>query len=264
MKILRSEFSRAILAKLKIALTILLFILVSACTSRRERTPGICLSFDDHSVREWYDLMPLFRKYNAKVTFFISHFDSLSDAEIGMLKEMQDEGHEIGSHGALHVVSENYIHTHGYKAWLKNEIDGNTNAMRAKGFDPVSFAYPYGAKYWFTDLLLLDRFKILRGVSALQNHSITKTDEIYFAFDHDETVSALGIDKGTLQEGDITDGIEKAISENKVLLLMGHKPDVNFKRTDSYSFDPALLEFILKEATEHHLTFYRVTDLAEY
>ena len=35
-------------------------------------------------------------------------------------------GHEIGSHGAIHVVSEYYIKEFGYDAYLEHEIDKNT------------------------------------------------------------------------------------------------------------------------------------------
>jgi len=41
--------------------------------------------------------------------------------------------------------------------------------MKKHGFDPKSFAYPYGAKYWFTDMMLLKKFKILRGVETINN-----------------------------------------------------------------------------------------------
>jgi peptidoglycan-N-acetylglucosamine deacetylase len=39
---------------------------------------GIALSFDDHFIKEWYELRPLFQKYNAKATFFITCPDSLN------------------------------------------------------------------------------------------------------------------------------------------------------------------------------------------
>ena len=48
----------------------------------------------------------LLKQYNSHVTFFITQFDSLDSGEIKMLRELEKEGHEIGSHGALHVVSE--------------------------------------------------------------------------------------------------------------------------------------------------------------
>ena len=86
-----------------------------------------------------------------------------------MLRQLENEGHEIGSHGALHVLSENYIRENSYDEYIKNEIDANIFAMKKHGFDPKSFAYPYGAKYWFTDMMLLKKFKILRGVETINN-----------------------------------------------------------------------------------------------
>ena len=113
----------------------------------------------------------LLKKYNSRVTFFITQFDSLEPSEIEMLKELEKEGHEIGSHGALHVVSENYIKAKTYKEYIENEIDASIFSMKKKGVTPKSFAYPYGAKYWFTDMLLLKKFRILRGVEPINNET---------------------------------------------------------------------------------------------
>jgi len=78
------------------------------------------------------------------VTFFITQFDSLTPDEIGLLHRFEDEGHEIGSHGALHVLSEHYIREHSYQDYLEKEIGKNLQSMRKHGFNPRSFAIPMG------------------------------------------------------------------------------------------------------------------------
>lgn len=223
---------------------LILSLLLTAC-QRREGTPGLCLSFDDRYVKEWYSLRPLFDKYQAKVTFFITQPDSLTDEEVKMLRELERDGHEIGFHGTMHVYSENYIRENSYEAYYKNEIDTGVDSLRTKGFNPVSFAYPYGSKYWFTDSGLLKRFTILRSVSV-------DIDDAYYNFDNDRSVSAIGIDQGSGMTRDlVTTAIKRASEERSALLLYGHVPETEF------------LEFILKTSQEHSLNFYRFDQLPD-
>lgn len=81
----------------------------SSCYMSKNQQPGICLSFDDRTIEAWYEMRSLLNRYDAKVTFFISEFDSLSEKEIQWLNELAADGHEIGSHGAMHVNAEYYI-----------------------------------------------------------------------------------------------------------------------------------------------------------
>ena len=93
---------------------ILLGLLTFSCHENEIKRSGICLSFDDRTVKEWYEIKDLLKKYNSHVTFFITQFDSLDSTEIRMLRELENEGHEIGSHGALHVrrkITLKKIHT---------------------------------------------------------------------------------------------------------------------------------------------------------
>ena len=241
---------------------ILLGLLTFSCQQREIKHPGICLSFDDRTIKEWYKMKDLLKKYNSHVTFFISQFDSLDSSEIKMLRQLENEGHEIGSHGALHVLSENYIKENSYDEYIKNEIDANSSAMKKHGFDPRSFAYPYGAKYWFTDMLLLKKFKILRGVEAINSErDLTLIDNIYYSFDGDRTLSAIGIDQGTgLTKEMIKNAIKRASDNQELLMLYGHSP-ITTTDNSPYNFNIDLLEFILNEAKENHLKYLKFSDL---
>jgi peptidoglycan/xylan/chitin deacetylase (PgdA/CDA1 family) len=206
-------------------------------------------------------MRPLLSSYNAHVTFFITQFDSLSVGERQLLKEFEADGHEIASHGALHVLSEQYIKEHSYNEYLEDEIDPDIATLSANGFPPASFAYPYGSKYWFTDMLLLQRFDIVRGVVALED-PIEEMDDIFYDFDNDRTVFAGGIDHGSRLTGDKAKAaIDRAAEHNEVLLLYGHTPGDS---SDPYTFDIALLQNILASAAEKGLKFYRVKDLATH
>lgn len=233
-----------------------------SCQQKEIRRPGVCISFDDRSIREWYSMKSLLSKYNAHVTFFVTQFDSLDSIEVSMLKGLEKEGHEIGSHGALHVVSEYYIKDKSYKEYIQNEVNASILTMTERGFVPKSFAYPYGAKYWFTDTILQRKFHILRGVEPMNpERDLTLIDNIYYSFNGDRTLSAIGIDKDSdLTKEMIAKAIKRAFDNKEMLMLYGHSPATD---TDNgqYNFDIDLLEYILSEAKRNDLEFIRYEDL---
>ena len=156
---------------------------------------GVWMSFDDRTIDKWFELRELFRGQGASVTFFITQPDSLTAEEIRKLRQLQADGHEIGFHGSMHVLSEIYIKEHSYQDYLNREIDLGLATMEELGFACHAFAYPYGAKYWFTDFLLKRRFDVLRGVVPLnQERNLATMDDIYYDFDGDRTLFALGFD----------------------------------------------------------------------
>lgn len=227
----------------------------------KPKPAGISISFDDRSINEWYAMRELLKKYNAKVTFFITQFDSLSQEEIQMLKVLQKEGHEVGSHGHMHVLSEYYIKEHSLNQYIEYEIVPSIKILTQHGFTPTSFAYPYGAKYRGTDKELLKYFYVLRNVSALnEEKDLTLMDDIYYSFDGDRTVSALGFDaRDKLDIEMIKMGLKRAKQNGEVLFLYGHVPSVSSAK--NYSFNTALLENILKESKAMNLDFYTISEL---
>ena len=240
-----------------------LLLLINTGCHQKKHQPGICLSFDDRPIKEWHQMRALLKRYHAHVTFFVTQFDSLSATEIQMLTDLQNDGHEIASHGALHVQAESYIKAHSYKEYLANEIEPSISSMKKAGFDPVSFAYPYGSKYWFTDYLLLKKFKSTRGVASMEKqNSLAAVDEIFYDFDNSRKLSSIEIDgPAQLTKAVIVEAMRRAIQNNEVLLLSGHTPVQN-KAPGLYSFNSAFLESILKEANDRHLGFYRIRELS--
>src|SRR5690554_3168159 len=128
--------------------TLLIIILLCSGCKSKERFSGIWLSLDDRSVHEWFELRGILNKHNAKATFFVTQPNSLTHEEVELLRILKNDGNEIGFHGNKHLLSENYIKKHGYRAYWKNEILAGLETMDSFGFKCSSFAYPYGAKYW--------------------------------------------------------------------------------------------------------------------
>lgn len=237
-------------------------LLLFSCNSNSAKFPGICLSFDDRSINEWFRLRELFNNNGVKVTFFITQPDSLNEDEITKLKILQKDGHEIGYHGNLHVASEYFIKENSYLEYIDTEINQGIETMESLGFNCVSFAYPYGAKYWFTDFILSKKFDLLRGVSPLnEEKDLTNMDEIYYSFDDDKTLSAMGFDVNSgVTKSMIDNAIERSIINQEVLLLYAHLP-TTIEQQSGYSFDVDLLRHIIQQANKRNVGFYPIREL---
>ncbi|MBX7126619.1 MAG: polysaccharide deacetylase family protein [Cyclobacteriaceae bacterium] len=221
--------------------------------------PGICISMDDYTVNEWYALRPMLDEYDAHVTFYLSHVDSLNEDEWQKLKTLEGDGHEIGYHGAMHVNAEYDIKERSYRSWLDEEIDKGADVMRARGFSPVSFSYPYGATYWFTDWLLLKRFRHLRGVAAQPPGSRLATLNAAFTR-YSQSASAASFDDGALDSLQIVEAVERTRQEGSVMMLYGHVPADQPK--GKYTFLRSDFERLLRIAHREGLKFYLAKELA--
>src|SRR6185503_17863920 len=57
------------------------FVTYADFARERYTAPGVALSFDDTSVTAWLAIRPLLDEYGARVTFFVSRYAALTDAE---------------------------------------------------------------------------------------------------------------------------------------------------------------------------------------
>jgi hypothetical protein len=127
--------------------------------------PGsLALAFDDHSVTAWFALRPMFERYRARVTFFISAFLTLAGDELAALEQLYADGHDIEFHSTSHFDAVEYSTMFGMDEYLAVEIVPGLDAMRAAGYAPTIFAYPRGARNAATDAALAPSFAHLRAI----------------------------------------------------------------------------------------------------
>ena len=235
---------------------------------------GIAISFDDHFIDEWYALRPLFKKYDAKVTFYVTCGDSLKPGEIAKLKELEEDGHEIGFHGTIHGKSTEIIAAGGPQGYYTTEIEPGMRFMSAAGFRPTSYAHPGGNHNETVDsVLYANGFKIIRDVAIakrqLYGYQIYALPPrlmpwIFYDFDKEKSVDALLIDTDArLTEEEMRDAIQKAKETHTALMLFGHEPLYKAPENGEYGFSVAFLEVILKEAKAQKLHFYTMSELAD-
>lgn len=126
---------------------------------------GVAITFDDSTIDAWYDVRDRFAARDARATFFVTRIDQLSDARLEMLRELAAAGHGIESHGLNHLNAPDYVEEHGLQAYLDDEVLPSLAAMRERGFEPTSFAYPYGHRTDELDRALLEHVQLLRSIS---------------------------------------------------------------------------------------------------
>jgi peptidoglycan/xylan/chitin deacetylase (PgdA/CDA1 family) len=126
---------------------------------------ALSLSFDDAHVDEWYDLRELFTRYEARVTFFLSRYDRLSGEERDKLRALAGDGHSIEAHSRRHQEAPVYVEDSGLDAYMEEEALPSIENLRADGFDPIAYAYPFGARTSELDDALLEHVQLLRSVT---------------------------------------------------------------------------------------------------
>jgi peptidoglycan-N-acetylglucosamine deacetylase len=240
---------------------LLLVLLISlGCSEKETLQPGICLSFDDNYIENWLDILPLLEQYNVHATFFLTGVGKLSEAELKGLKQIQDAGHAFGAHGEQHYSMNSFIKKHGLRTYWRNEIIANLEALHSRGIFPEVFAYPFGEKNWYIDLLLLTKFDMTRNVSVFKGNQKEIPDMFYDPASPKKKVASLGID----ESGKLT-GLEllmdKALAEGTVLLLHAHQVSND---NAPYHISLAELENILIMASEKGLRFYSYSDLVHH
>jgi peptidoglycan-N-acetylglucosamine deacetylase len=240
----------------------ILFTLLTGCRSDRfvyhpDPVAGICLSFDDYAVDAWYELRLLFQHYGVKATFFVTRFDSLTPTQVEKLRVLQQEGHEIGYHGGVHVISEHYIKEHSLADYMAYEIVPGLRSLERAGFTPVSFAYPYSAKYDGTDRELLKYFRVIRSSVPLRaDEDITQLDDIYYTFTGKRLVDAVSIDtQAGINPVRLQAAFDRVRERHETILLHTHEP--------GREISVAELESLFQLVQQNKLRYLRTIDLVQ-
>jgi len=251
-----------------------ILLLISSCQKELPNSEqgGIAISFDDHFINDWYALRPLFLKYNAQVTFFLTCPDSLTGSEIIKIKQLQKDGHEIGFHGTVHGNATEMLKSQGPQKYIETELEPGLKHLAQVGIKPTSYAHPGGNHTDQADSILLAHgFKILRDVAQAERklfgipvyHFAPRVMSwIYYPFNKEQIVDALMIDEGTnIGEKEIKEALKKAKDTNTAIMLFGHQPFYEKPKNGQYGFSVSFLETILKEAKAQNLKFYTMSEL---
>lgn len=121
---------------------------------------GWAFTIDDDEVDTWYAWRERLRQHHVRATFFVTRYDKLTDAQKAELRELAKDGHDIEAHGVAHANALDYVKLHSLDAYVRDEVMPSSTALAE--FQPIAFAYPYGAHDHAIDNALLMHFKLLR------------------------------------------------------------------------------------------------------
>ncbi len=126
---------------------------------------GVAISFDDAAIEAWTEARPLFQRHGARVTFFVTRYDLWSSEQRALLHQLADDGHAIEAHARRHQNGPAYVTEYGLAAYVNEEVVPSLEVLRADGFQPTTFAYPFGARTGEMDRAVLEHFDRVRSIS---------------------------------------------------------------------------------------------------
>ena len=219
---------------------------------------GVTLTFDDTTVNSWFNMNNTFLKYGAKATFFISHFFSLDTLKINKLKTLQSNGSEIGCHSYNHKgVKTDYNSDIGrIDEYLNEQIIPAINLMQDSGFNPVSFAYPYGEHEKHYDNAVRAYFPYIRLTFDDFESKLYQQREIYHtSLLKYNLLSGAGIDSDFENSiNEIENSLIKARKNGEIVIFYAH--DIVNDANQSYNILPQTLEKVLEISRNLGLKFY--------
>lgn len=127
--------------------------------------PGFALTFDDAAVEAWDEAIDMLSAYDVRATFFVTRFAELEPEQLEILRELDAAGHAIEAHGVDHVDAVDYVDRFGLDRYIDEQVVPALDAMRAEGFSPRAFAYPFGYHTGDIDRAVLEHVDYVRSLS---------------------------------------------------------------------------------------------------
>lgn len=231
---------------------------LTACVKdvfRKMEEGQVALTFDDSSVDNWYDYMPLLDSLHIKATFYVCKYSQLTAVQKQKLHQIEEKGHEIAFHTATHPDLVKKLQQDGMAPIINNEINKDLVLMRKDGFNVKSFAYPFGSHNVQLDCTFKKYFKTIRFVcnKTNWNKSLSKQSG------DEQMLYGAGIDQSSrLTEPSITNLLDNARDTHDCLVLTAH--EIN---TPSYKFHVSVerLKWLAAEAEVRNLRFITVDEI---
>ncbi|HHD82226.1 MAG TPA: hypothetical protein ENK82_00355 [Campylobacterales bacterium] len=219
---------------------------------------GFSLTFDDYYVDDWFSMQNKFLEYNIKPTFFLSGFDQLTQEQLDKLKSLENNGAEVGCHTYSHLgVGRDYHYDINLiDQYINEQIIPIYNDMRAAGFNPESFSYPFGEHQDQFDTAVRAYFPYIRITAQDNQRRLYQLNEIFHTENKNyQLLAGDGMDNSYGNPLDeIKEAFIKARKQGEVITLYAHK--IRNDLNDDYAITPNKLESVMRLSRELGLTSY--------
>ena len=151
-------------------ITFIIFIDRSYSSNQDIDTPKIVIiNFDDGWESQYTNAKQILDLYNFKATFYIvcNYVGDENRMTWSQIKDLDKEGHDIGSHTMNHVKL-----TQVSKKEMKKEIKDSKKCLSKKGLSVNSFSYPFNDGD--------DDYKVIKTVSKKYDIARTASNELAF------------------------------------------------------------------------------------
>ena len=151
-------------------LTFIIFIDRSYSSNQDIDTPKIVIiNFDDGWESQYINAKKILDLYNFKATFYIvcNYVGDENRMTWSQIKDLDKEGHDIGSHTMNHVKL-----TQVSKKEMKKEIKDSKKCLSKKGISVNSFSYPFNDGD--------DDYKVIKTISKKYDIARTASNELAF------------------------------------------------------------------------------------
>lgn len=227
---------------------------------------GVCITFDDTAVDQWYKMSSVFIDNKIKATFFVTMINTLPKSEIVKLQLLDSLGFEIGCHGLNHINAVDYLKTHSLQCYFDDEVLPAITIMNNIKLHPTSYSYPYGLNSDSLDLFLLNYFAVLRDVTEDQrkplNKEVENIDEIFCKKGKSTIISSLGIDKNfNITINQLRKALQRAKKNKEILCVYAHNPVDS--SASGYQIEISYIQSLLLLIKEYELNTYTFSELAK-
>lgn len=185
---------------------------------------AVSMSFDDGRVSQVEAGLPLLKKANVKVTFYVT--PAAVEKNVAGWRQAVADGHEIGSHSLTHPCTGNYAFS--AKNALEDfdlpkmaaQLDEATDRIhKLLGVKPTTFAYPCGLKFVGRGRdvksyvpLIAERFLVGRGYLDESPNAPAVTD----------LAQAMGTPLDDLDFPQMKAIVDSAAKEGRWIIFAGH------------------------------------------
>jgi peptidoglycan/xylan/chitin deacetylase (PgdA/CDA1 family) len=197
-------------------------------------------------------------KYNVKATFFVSHFHTLTTAEVNKLKTLNSDGNEIGCHTYNHegIGVDYHYDSNRIDEYISKQITPALNNMKNAGFSPVSLAYPYGERDNVYDNAVRAYFPYLRTTASDNTRKLFQLDEIFHKKGQHYTILAGDGFDNSYDNGitELRKAFIRARENGEIITLYAHQIEDNIN--NHYAISPQKLKKVIETAYDVGLKFY--------